>query len=448
MDRAQDARFLLPAPPEDVVFADHPDALDTALRSRPSSVVVQGRAVRELRRAGWWAGSVVALPDLTDPAVLIPVGDARVARYALALRPPRERSKRVRNRTLAWLLGRRAPSALPQLTLASPVARPPFLVAEAARETGIVPGACLLTPGESDVLSRGAIHVFNDGAAWPSWVVKFHRVAGYSAGTDGDERGLRIAARAGGRVAAHAPRMLGRFVAAGHHASVETAARGARMNAHLLAHGSATERMASVEAVADWTLDVALETAHEPEAAAPRLEDLVRDVLPLWPSAPPDLVERLPPLPAVLEHSDLGTWNIVVGKGGFTVLDWESAREHSLPLWDLWYFLTDALAHFEGHVGPEARPDHFSRLFAGRSPTSPVLFAHTRRFVERLGIAPEAVGPLATLCVLAKASAHHTRADALSRVAPDAVAAEPLWAPLARRWLADPALGPGWSAWR
>jgi hypothetical protein len=179
-----------------------------------------------------------------------------------------------------------------------------------------------------------------------------------------------------------------------------------------------------------------------------RLEGLQRDVLPAWPQAPRDLVERLPPLPAVLEHSDVGTWNVVVGPEGFGVLDWESAREHSLPLWDLWYFLADALAHLDGCEAREAREDHFARLFAGRAPASGLLFAHTRSAVQRLAIPPDAVGPLATLCFLAKGAAHRTRTEALARAAPHAASAEPLWAPLARRWLSDPALGLGWSAWR
>jgi len=153
-------------------------------------------------------------------------------------------------------------------------------------------------------------------------------------------------------------------------------------------------------------------------------------------------------LPGVLQHNDLGSWNIVVGCGRFTVLDWELAREHGLPLWDLFYFLADALALLDGSTSGEERHLHTIRLFRGDLESSRILFGWTRRAVAEARLPVEAVGMIATLCWLHHSLTPIHRREAMELFARGAK--QPIhgteW--VATAWLGDPALGPTWERWR
>jgi hypothetical protein len=402
-----------------------------------------------LEHAGLEVARFLPLPSVERTEMFLPLERPRAARYALERwTPPSGGWKRARNRLLLLLLERGViPPVRPLVTLGARRPAPPFLVRRAS-DLGVPAGAdWLLTPGQGDELSRGAFHLFPPGDANPAWVLKFARVPGYLEPFERDERGLRLAARAGPAAAAHAPRLLGRFDVDGLHASVETAAAGQRLIGFLHSGASAAAKQAAVEAVASWLLDVGRETAEPAGALAAERRRLAEGVVPRWQEsgAPPDLVERVPPLPGVLQHNDLGSWNVVVGRGGFVAVDWESAREHGFPLWDLWYFLADALAHRDGVSTPAARAEHFVSLFSGALPSSRLLFGWTRRAAEAAGVPFAALGPLATLCWLS-----HGAADLARRGAADprgAAAGEVFTVErLARLWLYHPALGPGWRA--
>ena len=163
---------------------------------------------------------------------------------------------------------------------------------------------------------------------------------------------------------------------------------------------------------------------------------------------PPGLVSGLPRLPAVLQHNDLGCWNVVVGGRGFTAVDWESARKHGLPLWDLLYFLVDALVHLDGAWQPDRREAHAARLLLGETASSEILFRWVAEAVRTLALPPDAVGPIVTLGWLHHGLSPVARDEASRTLAPglrsDGTFAE--W--MARVWLSTPGLGTGWSSWR
>src|SRR5207249_2997999 len=102
------------------------------------------------------------------------------------------------------------------------------------------------------------------------------------------------------------------------------------------------EGIRHIERIAAWIVEISRRTKAAPDALEAERARLLQDVVPAWADlgGRPELVHSLPPIPPVLQHNDLGCWNIVVGDGSFTALDWESARSHGLPLWDLAYFLT------------------------------------------------------------------------------------------------------------
>jgi hypothetical protein len=116
-----------------------------------------------------------------------------------------------------------------------------------------------------------------------------------------------------------------------------------------------------------------------------------------------------------------------------------------MPLWDLLYLLADALVRMEGPTDIDTMVSRCLALFRGSSPYSSTLFGWIRVAVDRLGLPPEAVGPLATLCWM-----HHGLSGTLRQSALDGAQPAELGhlARLAGPWLADRDLGPTWSCWR
>jgi thiamine kinase-like enzyme len=160
------------------------------------------------------------------------------------------------------------------------------------------------------------------------------------------------------------------------------------------------------------------------------------------------VIEKLPLVPAVLQHGDVYGENVLLaGDGGFTVVDWESAREHGLPLWDILYFLTRAIAALDDLRTEAEREEHFVQLWLGELPSSELLFRWTRRAVEAVGIPTEAVGTLATLLWLSYAQLDSDQAAEIEAIE-GAAAEQPATVQFARRLLTEPGLGPGWERWR
>jgi hypothetical protein len=308
----------------------------------------------------------------------------------------------------------------------------------------------VLAPAQGDRLSRAVFLVFPPGAREPSHAVKFARVAGWSEPFDLDEAALRLLVGAGERVTRRVPRLLGRRTVDGLEASVETAASGQRLIGFL--HGDAPEphKRKVIDAIADWIVELGRSTRASAATLAPELDRLANDFLRDRRAVPDGerLLGGVKGVPSVLQHNDLGTWNIVVGAGTFTVLDWESARRHGFPLWDLWYFLMDAEAHMAGAATLEEREEHFARLFSGGLPGSEHLFRWTDRAAAALDVPDAALGGLATLCWIHHGHSTVVREAELSRFEESREPA--FWLRLLERlrdrWLSDPALGPGWAA--
>ena len=157
------------------------------------------------------------------------------------------------------------------------------------------------------------------------------------------------------------------------------------------------------------------------------------------------MLDGLESLPGVLQHNDLGSWNIVVPDGRpFTALDWESARSGGLPLWDLLYFLADSLTLIDGSAGTR---EGFARLFRGESASSEWLFSWIRRAVDSLAIAPDRVGPIVTACWLHHGLSRGARLATLGEHVTTAADTDWRADAYASTWLRDPHLGPDWRTW-
>jgi hypothetical protein len=332
------------------------------------------------------------------------------------------------------------------VTVASEDSTTPFLV-RAARRLGADPGGgWFLVPGQGDLLARGAFILFPRGTTRPAWALKFSRVPGPDERIDRDARALRLAAGAAA-AAARAPRFIGRLTCGGYDASLETAAPGRRMDSVLSAVHSVRVKRRLIGAVVDWVAEVARETAADPALLEPERGRLRTERLVRWigHGAPEDLVDRLPPLRPVLQHNDLGTWNLVVDGDDFTALDWESARPHGFPVWDVLYFLADALANLDGAWGIAARRNHFRRLFLGELPSSSFLRSSVLRVARATDVPLEAIGDLTTLCWLDHALSHASRRASSLLLQPGAPDPGRMIEERAILWLETDGLGPDWA---
>ena len=134
----------------------------------------------------------------------------------------------------------------------------------------------------------------------------------------------------------------------------------------------------------------------------------------------------------------------MIGRDGLTLLDWEWAQRHGLPLADLVYFAGGALRILDG-AGEDDRVGHFVRLMQGGAPSSRRMFGWIARLSSALELPAAALGPLVTLSVL-----EHGHASRRERHRFEEAGGAPLAPALAERiadaWLTEPGLGPTWDA--
>jgi hypothetical protein len=481
VEHRADALFALPRIPRTVTLLgelpgwrrDVADRRIEEVDSAADAVVAAGERVQEaLRRAG--AGAVVVdgpraagvalkadarytrrllpIPVSGSPIVYADLGWRRAARYGIervVVHPDRWRTLRNRVAGLAILAGLPVPAAR-LVTLGVREQRPPALLS-GARELGIAPGPWVMVVSKGSIVRRNAVFVFPRHGNVPEYVLKFSRVPGMTEAFDREQRGFELATAAGRTVTAHATRYLGRFHVDGYHASVESAAVGTKLVTLLRRPGSRAAKLAVLERVVRWLIDVARDTATPPEGLGEQRDHYAREVVPFWVSegAAPELVERLPPIPAAFQHNDMAEENLVIDDDGFRALDWEWANPRGLPLGDLVYFGVHALRLVDGVTSdePAERDAHFAALLAGDAPSSPVMFRWIGEAVAALGLPPESLGPMVTLSWLERG-----RISRVERWRAEKVGGAPLGLPFGERaaklWLEHPALGAEWDAWR
>jgi hypothetical protein len=475
--RDLDPLFLLPRLPRTVGFDGAKDELRHRMAAALANADLPARFVSSDAELVVSGGRAVTLPALVlanrvagrmppgahvnawlgiplsgEPLLWVPVRHRAALRYALRwLVAPAAGAKAVRNRVLPLLAAVRPATGYGgnSLVAVSREPAPPWPIA-ATGPLGVEAGNWLLVRSSGDALTRLVFLVFPPGAAEPRWAVKIGRVLGATATFDRDEAGLRLAASVPA-VARHAPASAGRLTANGLPVSVESAAAGETVARRLSRTRDRLDPV--VGAVCDWLDDVATQSVRRDGSLQPALAGL-RTVVE---SRRPDLVDVIvqplaeaADLPAVLGHYDLGTWNIITDGAGFTAVDWERARNPGFPLWDLLYFLTDALAAADGAVTFDERARHAVDLHLGRLPASAGFFERIRQAAGGLGLDWPTVGRLATLCWVHHSLSHRERREFLSGTpdGPDATAGIPPAGRLADAWLSQPGLAPVWDAGR
>lgn len=403
-------------------------------------MLVEGDGRRALRRAGYDVSSFVTVPSAENPHLVLPRDHPAASAYALRTRVvPSTRPKELRRDGAAWLLRHGiVPPFLHVVTVGRRGGTTPFLVAAAERHLDVERLGWFLLGGSGDALSRGVFFLFRPGETRPRWVLKFARVRGYDAPFRTEEAALRVARSVGPVVGDHAPEPAAMIDVDGRTASIESAGLGRRLDAALGGPGRERDKLALVEYILGWLLEVAAASRAPRERAADewrRLQEIGQEAS-----------IRVPDEPffdPVLQHNDLGAWNIVVDGEGFTAVDWESSRRFGAPLWDGWYFLVHALPQLAG-VTPAGRDGYLLRLLRGEDSRSELLFRWTRRAAGEAGVDRRDLGTLAALCWLHHARSHPARAASLEAHAPGAVSARHVTERLPALWLGDEGLGVDW----
>jgi hypothetical protein len=100
-------------------------------------------------------------------------------------------------------------------------------------------------------------------------------------------------------------------------------------------------------------------------------------------------------LPAVFQHGDPGTWNLL-GMPGDRVafLDWEAADPQGMPLWDLFHFFRSFGVLAARRAGTRSALDGFARQFLADTPVSRLLADSMDLYTRRVPLAADLAGPL------------------------------------------------------
>lgn len=424
-----------------------------AIATGARSVVIDGsaRATRLLRSHRYHTSRLLTIPLRGSPGLFLNLDHGRAARFGIAHGVVhRERWRRLRNRIVGNLAAARLiPPVSSVMAVGDRTLGPPTFLS-ALRELGLSPElSWFMTVSAGTLVRRNAFLLFPTNASAPAYALKYARVPGLALPFEREEQGFALAASAGGAVYARAPRPVGRLVVEGFHAAVETAAVGTSLTQLLRGPRSHAERLRAVAAVGDWLLKVAKETAAPPPALEPELHRLAREVVPFWDARglTTKLATGLPPVPATFQHNDVGETNIVFERDGFKVLDWEWADRHGLPVGDLVYFSLQALRLLDGASADEDRDRYAADLFAGRAPSSALLFCWIRRLVQTLQLDPESVSRIVTLYLLSRSKLGTDERLRMEQVVGRSI--PPAFPErFARQWLTDPRLGPEWNTWR
>lgn len=421
--RALDLRFLLPELPGSVRLVGEPsgwreglatagipivdgDAPLTVAAGRvagaigsPNVIVLGARGARALRRAGY-ATRVV----LVRPHVFVPL-DARsaCAHVLFARHPRRSAPKRLAARGAVAALRLGIPVGPAAIVATRREARPLLLATAEETKAPTTDDWCVLRGGGDD-LQRLVCLCFAGPS--PRTAVKWTRVPGNAGPFERDAAAGATLGLLPESVRGHAVHHYGRFQIGELAGVAESAAPGIPLQDVLEAGG---DEHGVIDAVAHWIVEL---------GAASRDDD------------------------GVFQHTDLGTWNVLVDGAQFTVVDWESSRRGE-PLWDLAYFLSDALTA-RGARDPAARVQAILALHRGESPESERFFDWIDRAAQAAGV--EAVGEVLLRCWQHHARSHGKRADR-GRTLRGATAAADDRGPLERLaepWQDDPELGAGW----
>jgi hypothetical protein len=315
----------------------------------------------------------------------------------------------------------------------STAAVPSVLEAHRLGKGSGIDSVALVTSGQDDG-SRVVLLPFRAGERAPTAAVKVARLSCSNDRTCSEHATLKEIrrrlpyARADSVPAAEALNTWNQLSVA-----VESPARGPTI---LVSSGSClasrAERIADLQLTADWLREFnracttrvlsAFEIVgriEQPIAAFTRAFGSTPDREQLFARVRRDAAALSPaPLPEVIQHNDLGPWNVHRHGRRVTVIDWEFDRaaradRRGLPMTDLVYFVSYWLFTARRLRSPHARRSAFAQLFTS-IPAEPLAAAAHRElnfYLREMGIRAEYAPLLVTLTWIERALDRLTRAD-------------------------------------
>ena len=418
--------------PVDAVFGESADFIATDFETASAIISIDGRAP-ELP-IGWERRDYLRAGPPDRPTLFIDTS-RRVRTYvARRWSRPTSRRARLRNRAIASPAFRFAS----KLTVAgtAPLIPYPLQVAATAAKLPAT-GTCFLQLGSGDDLQRVVMQAFDPTRPQPTWVTKFSRVSGAPDRSDREFRVLAHLRDSGPNVEQHLPRLLAQFPLHDSQAIVESAAPGTVLTAHLRAAGSNNAR-AMYEAALQWAIDLSVTTK---QVRTNEVDGELSQLLEEWGGS--GIRSRLTEVPQCVAHNDLGTWNIQTDGRTFTVVDWESASIAGLPIGDVAYLVSDALAVLYGPEDDDERAQWCCQLWRGDLDVSQVAFEWLARAANALGISVDAASALVTVSWLRHGLSQERRATFLS----GKEANEGYLGKVSSYWMNDSKLGFDWVAY-
>jgi hypothetical protein len=380
------------------------------------------------RAAGGTVLPLAVTPVVGEPRTVAPAGDEAVrrqlARRGLSspvVEPERleAAARRLARGRLARLGWRRA-TLVTSDGLVDPGAPPAWLLAMAGAEGVDLEGMRWALSAAGRYRSRKVlVFLFDPGADAPRFVVKLPRHPEEGGRLEREAAALAAVAGAGLPDAVDVPRLAFSGVVGRERLPVlgQVALPGAPLRSRLAGGPEDPVRTTLLQ----WVTELGTATAAPaaPGEVAARLEPLLeRFVRTGRPSDEERSVLRdavaalaaAPGLPLVLEHGDLGVWNVLVRLDGKpAVLDWEAAERRGMPLWDLLYLLRSFAASTSG--GGSDRSRAVVDLLEGRPPQGDVLAGVVGRYASALRLDPAVLVPLLLTCWMHRAQKEASRRE-------------------------------------
>ncbi|MGH9037268.1 MAG: phosphotransferase [Acidimicrobiia bacterium] len=279
----------------------------------------------------------------------------------------------------------------------------PRYVADLAHEAGIdLSGYRWGLSARGRYNSRKAVFVLFGGTGSPEYVVKMTRDPRLNHRLENEHRALTLLRRDNFGEADTYPQA--RFF--GYHGGLAILGQNALGGEAFERRITGADGCPYPGAAAGWLTELAAATA-QPAPPGPGVDDALGRLLEsygrLYAPGPDErafLAEQVAalgsvPFPAVFQHGDPGTWNLLVTPTDrVAFLDWEAAEPHGLPLWDLFHFFRSYGMLASRRAGIRDPHDGFVRQFLSDTPVSRVLAQSLELYLSRLSLPADLIGPL------------------------------------------------------
>lgn len=265
----------------------------------------------------------------------------------------------------------------------------------------------LLTKGQ-DPVGKIVFLTFVAGEALPRFVVKLGRLTLHNDAIQAEYRALQLVSAHGCHGRVRTPKPLLCWEHDGRLCLLQSVLDGP----DLWRANSRARSLAFLDPIVDWLIHLAHMTrGPRAQQSAETFTELIHRVAGHVRSEPEhamleEITRRLDrrpvdPAPQIVEHGDMGTWNVTVARDGtIGILDWESSRDDGFPVVDLFYFLAYYGFMVDAALASADRLQSFVETFFGHGTFARVATSVVHRYTDALGLSRGWLGALFVACWL------------------------------------------------